>query len=170
MPDLLADLIDDFKGEIQTLLDGVAGGQVSSTQFSNSLIHLLGEFGSAGYMVGADVDDLTDADKRRILRYVADQTPYVNGFADAIDAAQDFSDGWRARGDMYANSIRAAYAAGATRGVDLPAMPCDGSTPCLSNCTCSWVEQRGGWYWVLGSSDHCASCRQRAREWAPYRG
>ena len=70
-----------------------------------------------------------------------------------------------------------------TQGVnpsDLPAMPRDGSTQCLSRCRCDWVfvpidddlaeawwtrlSKAPGWY----IADLCPDCLGRAANWTPW--
>lgn len=87
------------------------------------------------------------------------------------------------RSAMYVNSAREAFfrAQARARGFqpsDLPYMPADGDTICLTRCNCSWdyvpVYEDGvlaGWdcYWKLGGNpQHCDSCIARATESAPY--
>lgn len=87
------------------------------------------------------------------------------------------------RAAMYANSAREAFFRAQTRArgfepSDLPYMPADGNTICLTRCNCSWdyvpIYVGGaliGWdcYWKLGGSvQHCDSCLARAEESAPF--
>lgn len=87
------------------------------------------------------------------------------------------------RAAMYVNSAREAFfrAQSRARGFepsDLPYMPADGATICLTRCNCSWdyvpVYVDGvlvGWdcYWRLGGNpQHCDSCSGRASESAPF--
>lgn len=90
----------------------------------------------------------------------------------------------RQRMAMYANSAREAFfrAQARARGFEpseLPYMPADGNTICLTQCQCSWdwvaVHEDGrliGWdcYWLLsGSPNHCDTCLARANESAPFK-
>lgn len=54
----------------------------------------------------------------------------------------------------------------------LPAYPGDGTTNCLTNCKCRWsfrvIRKDEGDFdasWRLGASEHCQTCRDRARSW-----
>jgi hypothetical protein len=56
----------------------------------------------------------------------------------------------------------------------LPAMPGDGSTECVSGCKCSWhfefTETEILAYWGLEpGAKHCSTCLGRAQLWNPYR-
>lgn len=89
-----------------------------------------------------------------------------------------------ARMQMYASSANLAYnqAMGARFGLigftKLPAYPCDGSTPCLTNCGCFWIFESGRSadgsiaivraYWRRGKTDSCMACIDRASAWNPY--
>src|SRR5438132_7100586 len=120
-------------------------------------------------MLGQGAPDLDDDARQRILRTVTDQVGYLNKWMDEVDAADGaFSEAWRARGAMYGDGIGQSYWAGATQEDDLPAMPGDGSTQCLSRCGCGWEQRADGWYWVRGKADSCPDCVQREQEWAPY--
>ncbi|KPV42211.1 hypothetical protein SE17_44475, partial [Kouleothrix aurantiaca] len=79
------------------------------------------------------------------------------------------------RAQLYANSIQTPYWRGVTRLLPLPAMPGDGTSPCLTHCRCAWDvtalegEQNYDCTWTLGDTEHCQVCKQRAVEWAPLR-
>ncbi len=77
---------------------------------------------------------------------------------------------------LYINSAKQMWWKGQTRFV-LPAYPGDGSTPCLTNCACSWdIQELYGAdgevvaisaRWVLGPTEHCSTCVERAALWNP---
>ena len=89
----------------------------------------------------------------------------------------------RARAQMYLKSAREAYerAHAVSLGVPrLPAYPGDGTTICLTSCTCNWdcrpvTNDEGAviaWecFWILNrASEHCETCEWRASNWNPYR-
>ena len=76
---------------------------------------------------------------------------------------------------LYAGAATEAHEIGRTEAYSmprLPAYPCDGGTPCLTNCKCSWSidETAKEWRatWLLGGArEHCAGCRDRAQEYGP---
>jgi hypothetical protein len=106
---------------------------------------------------------------------VSAQADFLADFAIEIQSADQFWQGWNARAESYAGGIKNPYWQGATDMLPLPAMPGDGTSACLGNCTCGWRidpidETKGDYdcYWELESgSDHCQQCTERARQWAP---
>lgn len=80
------------------------------------------------------------------------------------------------RQQLYSMSSNQAYERGKAEAwglVDLPAMPGDGSSECMSNDQCSWefeeTEEEVLAYWRLGVAEHCPTCLDRAKKWAPLR-
>lgn len=89
-----------------------------------------------------------------------------------------------ARMRMYASSANLAYNQGMGQRFGLisftrlPAYPCDGTTPCLTNCGCFWIFESGRSadgsiaivraYWRRGKTDSCTTCIDREAAWNPY--
>ena len=97
------------------------------------------------------------------------QYGYLKDFAKTI-ASGDLSDGQiLARAALYARSGKEMFWTQSTSKADLPAMPGDGSSECLGNCGCEWLEVDGQWYWIRGKNDSCATCIQREKDWQPYK-
>jgi hypothetical protein len=78
-----------------------------------------------------------------------------------------------AQARMYAGALRASAFTAVTRGLPLPAMPCEG-TLCHTNCKCSWnvvdIDADAGdhdAYWIRGAKDSCQTCVVRAMMWNP---
>jgi len=128
----------------------------------------------AAYMLGRGTKDIGEPSRKLVTSIVAEQVDYLNAFANQID-----KDGWRdafgARAAMYIGSIKQSYYRGKTFGIDMPFVPGDGSTPCLSNCRChmtiDWLDEENldaDVYWKLGAEDHCGVCPERAAQ-SPYR-
>lgn len=119
-------------------------------------------------------DLLGASDRARVEANIEAQYGYLDGFvADVRTALKDGAslDFVKARALLYAKAPESEYWRQATSHLDLPAMPRDGSTECLSNCQCSWDLECGNGEvratWVLGQADHCPTCKQRAAEWNP---
>ncbi len=98
------------------------------------------------------------------------QYRFLEDFARGIKDGTVTPDAIAGRSMLYARSSGQMYWQQATGTADLPAYPKDGSTPCLSNCGCEWVDNRdGSWTWTLGKEDNCPICPQRAQDWVNYR-
>jgi hypothetical protein len=123
--------------------------------------------------VGGDPSALTDADRERLRQGITGQYGYLDNFMSDIEAALksgDPLDFVKSRATMYAGSAQAAYWQQLTAAANLPAHPKDGSTPCLSNCGCHWVQRDGSWYWERDKNDSCDVCVWREAHWNPYNG
>lgn len=143
------------------------------------------------WAVGAGWQDekkeISTDERRDILALLAAllilQAAYLDSFADEIRA-----DGLTApyianRSRLYIASSRQAFERG--RGYrlgwqELPAYPGDGSTLCMTNCRCHWLQTGENRYkWVLDfETEHCSSfdvdeqgrprgCIERAILWNP---
>ncbi len=110
---------------------------------------------------------LSKAERADIKALVNNQLEYLKDFT---SEAGDMSDAAvAARAGLYAGSVKGSYWKSAI-DVSLPAYPGDGSSECLGNCGCAWEQSGDAYTWVLGKADNCATCAQRAGEWAPYKG
>lgn len=122
----------------------------------------------------SDERQLKQADLTAMESKIAEQYKYLDGFMDDIAAAVE-KDGASLdfianRASLYGKASESEYWNQATN-VDLPAMPRDGSTQCLSNCQCSWdlnCDDNGDVHatWNLGDADHCPDCVQRSQDWS----
>jgi len=125
---------------------------------------------------------MTSADWGSIGGSLAEQFKYLE--RNVIPYLETMSEAQiRNRMSMYANSSREAFFRGQSRArgfepSQLPYMPADGDTICLTKCNCEWdfseVRDEGelvGFdaYWRLGGSvQHCDSCLGRAAESSPF--
>lgn len=161
---------------VETLAQGVNAGALTPDEWQREMAELL----LVGHIAAAEEGNggrrLAPDQEQEVLAIVAEQVDRLNLFADAIDL-----DGWQPamlrRALMYVDALGASEQVGRTGRLPLPAYPRDGSTPCLTNCDCSWrirwVDRAKGdadCYWRLGVvEDHCDECRRRSRAWAPLR-
>lgn len=129
----------------------------------------------AAYISGSGQKAPTDAGDKIIAAYVATQLDFLAAFRDEMKAASEWQAAWGPRAQMYAQSIKAPWWSGATRGWPLPAMPGDGTSQCLTHCGCAWdVQELDGEgnadaYWRRAKSDSCQTCVEREAQWSPLR-
>ncbi len=132
--------------------------------------------GGRGTMTPSDwgkVGQLTRAQYEYLQKFGTD---LKNGKYDADGVASEAAIARRA--GMYPGAANEAFAGGMAGSMgldpsDLPALPGDGSTRCLTNCLCAWsieyVEEESAYhcFWQLGLAEHCEDCLQRAADWNP---
>lgn len=154
---------------------GVNAGILTPDAWQAEMANLLLVGHLAAYAEGRGVKpkQLTAEEDALVGRIVAEQIPYLDGFATQIDET-----GWQpameARARMYAAAMRQSYERARAGRLELPAYPGDGSSECLTNCRCGWRivwldKEKGNadCYWTLGRVEHCETCTSRARRWAP---
>lgn len=162
-------LIGGAEDAIGTLCDGLAGGQLTPAQWHNEMLHTLGEYHTAAYLLGRDTQTISDPAQRFLLATMGRQAEYLGHFTDAIEDGRISDAEIHARAQQYAGALHATADRGRTWDWPLPFMPADGGTNCRSNCRCTWQgrnldheELTGDWYWVLSPGDACEGCRERA--------
>jgi len=162
--------------DVQKLMAALEGGATTVAAWQAQFSAALSRYHTAALLVGQGGGDVTAPGRRYLSKVVEAQLRFLNNWALEIQDESTFKLGWNARAALYAQGIGASYWKSATRFLPLPAMPRDGTSQCLGNCTCSWeiVELDGdGNYdctWRLGATErHCQTCPQRARDWAPIR-
>jgi hypothetical protein len=107
-----------------------------------------------------------------IAALYAPQRQLLDRFAEQI-GTEGWQPGMERRAQQYAESVGAAYWAGATKFLPLPALPRDGTSQCMQGCKCRWeiAELEGDGNadctWALGAAEHCQTCVERAAQWAP---
>lgn len=114
--------------------------------------------------------NLSRAERQAIQERVAGQLPYLRQFAADVRSGALSEAQIAARAALYAGATRATYSEARWYGAGLPAHPADGSSECLVNCRCAWVERGGAMYWEMGSAEHCPTCESRSSQWNPWRG
>lgn len=169
---LIALMLLDVRRLMRALEAGLSTVEAWQQQFSD----YLAKYHTAALLVGQGNITLNDAGRTYLGKTVATQLRFLNNFATEIQDEAQFKLGWNARAALYAQGIGQSYWKGATRMLPLPAMPRDGTSQCLGNCTCSWeiteLDGEGNYdcTWMLGVTEHhCQTCPQRATDWAPLR-
>jgi len=162
--------------DVQKLMGALESGATTVAAWQQQFSQALAKYHTAALLVGQRGGDVTTLGRRYLAKVVEAQLRFLNNWALEIQDESTFKLGWNARAALYANGIGQSYWKGATKMLPLPAMPRDGTSQCLGNCTCSWeiVELDGDGnydcYWKLGAAErHCQTCPQRARDWAPLR-
>lgn len=165
-PALMSSLLE----EIDSLTDGLIGGQLSPVEWHNAVAreifaHHLAEYAAA-----------SGKDEREVLGevkgIVGKQIDHLNGFTDQIEAGdyEDREDALRARAAMYAGSLKGSYWSGRTEGYDLPCVP-GACEECYGSCRCDLRIEDDGIYWdCLEDPKSCNSCVERGNTWQPYKG
>ena len=162
------------------LAELVANNELSPIDWRNSFRQELKEeyirqsiFGRGGR------DRMTQSDWGAIGRRLQDQYAMIDGIAARI-AEGEFSEGQiKVIQQDFINSARQVYERSKAVSQEvpisqLPALPGDGSTICVSGCKCSWrfefIETEVLAYWGLEpGAKHCDTCLGRATSWNPYR-
>lgn len=158
-------LMREMLDQVDTATDGLLGGQLSPVAWHNEVVGILGDYHTAAYLLGRDVWGKEERDT--VLRLVAAQVGYLEGFTDAIESGryEENADALRARACLYTGSVKETYSRAVTWGWDLPYYPTQG-TECLVNCGCEWrISDKGNGdadcTWVRGKDDSCGTCRER---------
>jgi len=151
--------------------------RISTDKWQHAVGQTLSQYHLAAYAHGANIDlrQLTPEDHNLVQAVIDNQLKYLDGYATAWNQGRYNDRGEVAlhRSEMYAAATIGTWWMGKTRGWPLPAWPGDGTTQCKTNCNCSWRidvlegEGNANAYWLLGGSDHCQTCSQRAEDWAP---
>ena len=175
----LQTLTAESAGEItRRLLDGL----ITPTQWAREMERTIARAHTAAF-IGGTADrlglkpdsplitprNLSRAERARIETAIAGQRPYLAKFAADVRSGNLSDAQIAARADLYAGPVRVTYSQTRWADVKLPAHPADGSSECLMMCKCNWVQQDDGYYWMLGTAEHCPTCNTRASEWSPYR-
>jgi hypothetical protein len=160
--------------DTQQIMGALEGGQkVDAWQYS--FTNMLAQYHTAAFIVGQDGKvEIGGPAKTWLGNTLEDQLGFLKKWGLEIESDAEFKLGWNARAALYAQGIGQSYWKGATKMLPLPAMPRDGTSQCLGNCTCSWdIQQLDGegnydCYWKLGAAErHCQTCPQRAADWSP---
>jgi hypothetical protein len=112
------------------------------------------------------VKGLSKAERKELDARINAQLKYLDGFVADLKAGKLTMAQAQARAALYAGPTRGTFYA--TRYPGLPAVPGDGSTPCLGNCRCTLEERGGSIWWVLHPAEHCSGCLDMASG-SPYK-
>ena len=173
MPSALAWLLDRLTRLIATATQALEQSYPDGVQaWQDEIARQLARYHAAALMAGSGADTLTPAAKVKITQDLATQLHFLTRFGVTIQDGKRWENGYNARAESYANSIKIPYNRGVTKMLPLPAMPAQG-TQCMGNCGCSWeIDELAGdgnadAYWRRSKDDSCQTCVQREQDWSP---
>jgi hypothetical protein len=166
--------VEVMKERARELTDRLPNGQEALGPWLLDMRELIKQTYTDLYILARGGRNTMEAsDYGRLGYMIRNQYNYLQGFAEDMAAGKLTGPQMGNRASLYVASGTQAYekASASRYDVALPAYPCDGSSECLGNCKCAWDIQEFDNHieatWTLGSADHCATCEQRASEWAP---
>lgn len=176
--------VDHFNQEASDNIDRLANKQITIDEWQAAMEQEIANLHLTAQTIGVGgIDNLTQDDLNHVLAVSEDQTTYLRKWAD--DLRQQMKDGkeinftaMKPRARMYGQAADATLQSSTLSHVgvpELPSVPRDNSTQCLSNCLCSWrIEKLDGegnydCFWILGQPEtvHCENCPKRAQVWNP---
>ncbi len=127
-------------------------------------------------------EQMTQQDWGRTGRALRDQYAFVDNMAAEMEAGNLTEGQIRSRSQNIVGSCIGLFerGRGAAFGINLPRVPRDGTTICVSGCQCHWrietisdgsdgVDVIVEATWLLGIADHCETCIERSQAWTPIR-
>jgi len=179
----LLDRIEVYEANIRRLNGQLADGRISLSEWEAQMGRQVKQMHLNAYVVGrsGNWESLTAADVRALRGEVSQQLQFLRRWRNELAQPGRLDDvsprQLDVRGGLYGAASTSSFERGyqAERGIApgvLPAQPGDGTTECLTNCRCRWSirvisRERGDFdaNWQLGASEHCRTCRDRARSW-----
>jgi len=173
-------ITDQYKARVNNLAAQLISGEIDILKWNIEMRQAMREAWTLQLVAGAggDKSKLDSAEYLKLGTRLKQQYDYLERFSADITSKNLSESQIAFRSRMYMEAAKAVYWQQIT-GLDLPAYPGDGSTPCLTNCKCSWkvayVRDEKGQIigaiatWVLGAAEHCPVCVKRASDWAALR-
>jgi hypothetical protein len=170
--------VESQEGVVGELGEALARDEITLQQWEASFRQLILRALTAEYLLGrGGRQAMTQRDWGTIGALAKAQYEFARGFAaDLVAGKLETAADVEGRMAMYFGAAREAHEIGRSEAYGmprLPAYPCDGGTPCLTGCKCSWsiTETSTEWRatWRLGAAqEHCGGCTGRAGEYALY--
>jgi hypothetical protein len=117
-------LIARLSGLIGAATDALERDPTQADAWYDEVARQIRRYTQAAYLSGsngqAPARDMIDG-------LIKTQLEYLAAFRDEIETSDAWKPGWNARAQMYAQSIKAPWWGGKTRGLPLPALPGDGT-------------------------------------------
>jgi len=179
----LLDRIEVYEANVRRLNRQLANEQISLSEWETRMGRQVKQLHLNAYVVGrsGDWESLTPEDVQALRDEVGRQLQYLRRWRNELAQPGRLDDvsprQLDVRGGLYGSASSASFERGfqSEQGIGpgaLPAQPGDGTTQCLTNCKCRWSilvlsKDRGDFNanWQLGASEHCQTCRDRARSW-----
>jgi hypothetical protein len=169
--------VESQEQQVGELAGALARAEITLQQWEFAFRQLILRALTAEYLLGrGGRQAMTQRDWGTIGALAKAQYEFARGFAADLAAGNlDTADAVAGRMAMYFGATREAHEIGRSEAYGmprLPAYPCDGGTPCLTGCMCSWAieETATEWRatWRLGmAQQHCSGCIGRAAAYAP---
>lgn len=156
-----------YQEEMASLSAEYAAGDISLDNWHEGMKTALRDSYALNLRAGADAP-LKYTDYLQLGNPLQKQYRFLADFKQSIADGALSGGAIATRAKLYALSAVQMYWRQVTRGAELPAYPGDGTSDCLTNCGCEWVEAADGWHWVRSKDDSCDTCLQREQEWNPY--
>lgn len=169
-----------FAQQMRVLGEQLTAGEITLQEWQIEMRSELRRMNALMLITGAggDKDNVDPNDWLRLGPELKKQYEFLENFAKDISSGKTVGYGIQDRAALYARSTYASFWREAVP-VDLPAVPGDGSTQCLTNCLCQWQIEyeytRTGRVkavlatWKLDGGEHCKDCEKRAEDWNPLR-
>lgn len=170
----LASFQEALRGRAQKLANRLEARTISFSEFRESIRTLIRQQTTVSFIAGVGgLEKMTAASWGAIGGRLAGQYGHLNKYLSKLAQSGEYNA--RVIGFRTGNYVKGGgwgyhRAQGMLHNLKLPAYPRDGSTPCLSNCGCSWVFTYTDNFviarWQRGLVDSCPVCVERESTWA----
>lgn len=145
-------------------------------RFATRFLARVGEMVTSAYVWAAGgIERVTDAGWRTVADLVARQERFGQGFVADLREGSLSGAQASARAELYGGAAVEAFERGRgdQLGLELPAYPGDGGTPCLGRCRCVWTIEELPDRWEATWLAHddastCTGCKDREERWSPW--
>lgn len=171
-------LKDEFADQFHELAVSYTSGDLALGDFQIEARQLLRDQYAQALVIGAggDPSAVDPQDYLALGPPLKSQYGYLEDFVNEIDAGELTDAQVEARAALYGSSAYQAFWL-ERAPFELPQLPGDGGTRCLTNCACHWefnllYDADGNptaveCTWLLGEAEHCPDCQDNAEKWNP---
>lgn len=175
----------ETESEIEKITQKLLNGQLKLGSWQRQMLRIIWRGNTAQYVTGRGGNvgrlEFLKARVNIARKEMVTQFKHLRRFAGTIKSANKQGKPLTfvmARSKMYARSTQAEFWRSAI-AVELPQVPRDGNTQCLTNCQCrlkfDYVRDDNGKitavlvWWNVRPAEHCPDCLKLQREWNPLR-